>query len=99
MKNNIKNIAIVDDTPENLKAAVIAINEFLPNANISTFNSAADFFNEVGNDCPKFDFVISDMNMEEKHSGFKVACLCWSWMVPTIIVSGGFGHGKECVSV
>ena len=89
MKNNIKTIAIIDDNPENLKAATTAVSEFLPNTTIFTFNSATDFFNEIGSERPRFDFVISDMNMEERHSGFKVACLCWSWMVPTVIVSGG----------
>lgn len=99
MKKLVKKIAIVDDTPENLEAAVVAIAEFLPNVSIATFDSLKSFKKAVGKERPDFDLVLSDLNMEEEKSGFKVACLCWAWGVPTVIITGGMNHGSEAVKV
>lgn len=96
---NINSVAIVDDDPLNLEAAVIAFSEIFPGINISTFNSSSEFFEAVGESCPNFDIIFTDMNMEEKKSGFKVARLGWSWFIPTVIVSGGISHGMDYVSV
>ncbi|MEI6553271.1 MAG: hypothetical protein WCO09_01770 [bacterium] len=97
MKNNIKTIAIIDDNPENLKAATTAVAEIFLGIKVSTFNSATEFLAEVGEEKPPFDLVITDMKMEEPRSGKKVAYQSWLWGIPTVIVSGGKDHGTDKV--
>ncbi len=99
MKDNIKSIAIVDDTPENLKAATTAVNEIFLGVKVSTFNSATEFISEVGEEKPPFDLVITDMKMEGPRSGKKVAYQSWLWGIPAVIVSGGKEHDTDKVRI
>ncbi|MEI6553240.1 MAG: hypothetical protein WCO09_01605 [bacterium] len=89
MKNNIKNIAIVDGDPKSLEAAIVAVREIMPEVEISTFNSAEEVLTEIGGEIPFYDIVITAMKMEKSLSGRKVAYQSWLCGVPAVIVSGG----------
>lgn len=85
----IKSVAVVDDLAENRLAAQKAIVEVLPNAEVWLFSSAKDAIAVIEAKSPEIDLVLSDLNMEDHLSGYRVACAAWSWNIPTVIVSGG----------
>jgi len=91
-------LAIVDDLEENRLAAEKAVNEMYPEIEVRLYASATEFISALAKD-RSFDFVLSDMCMETKRSGYEVAVESWSWRIPCTIVSGGSDHGQNRVYV
>jgi hypothetical protein len=85
----IENIAIVDDKRENLVAAALAVIMTMPGTKIRTYLSGGEFVSALKAGGVDADLVVSDMNMEEKDSGYHLAVEAWAWNIPTTIVTGG----------
>jgi len=97
---NLKKIAVVDDLPENREAGAEALKEIFPSAEVVVYASAKEIITELKKGVSDIDLIFTDMNMEEKDSGFKVATESWGWMIPCIPVSGGIKtHTTDQVAV
>lgn len=88
--NGIKRIAIIDDTPDNLKAGRDALKEIFPSAEVVEFSSAGEILRILKTGTSDIDLIFTDMAMEKETSGYDVSCEAWAWRIPCIPVSGGF---------
>ncbi len=97
----IKLIAVVDDDPANRAAAIAAIKELLPHVAVVEFengDSTITSINSPSNSNPQPDLVLSDMIMEDRHAGWRVATASWAWGIPATVISGGFkSHTEDLV--
>ncbi len=87
----IKIIAIVDDLEENRSAAQIAVQNIFPDAKVRIFSSEKEIISamQVSGKIPNIDLVLTDMSMEDKYSGVRVAQECITWFIPCIPITGG----------
>src|SRR3989344_4304392 len=96
MYTNVKRVAVVDDQPKNLAAAKLALEMKLPGVAVTCFSSEAEIILAIKRGLD-VELIISDMKMEDKHSGYRVAVAGWSLNIPTAVVSGGPDHGTHYV--
>ncbi len=92
----IKEVAVVDDKPENLAAAKVALAECLPNAVIRTFATAGEIVAELMFLNYRPTLVLTDLDIEEVDAGFKVNLSAWGNGVPAVVVTAkhhGGHHG------
>jgi hypothetical protein len=93
---DISRVVIIDDNPENIKAAQ-KYSRTVEGAEFEFHFSEQDFLKGFTLRYSRIGLVISDMKMGEDYSGLKVASLSWCYRVPCFIASGGFQHNKNPV--
>lgn len=92
-------IAVVDDKVENLQAASAAIAEMFPSSQVHLFSSAAEIIAALKAQSIEIDLVLTDLEMEDRHAGHRVAVEAWAWNIPATIITGGHGHGTDYVTI
>lgn len=90
-QRKIKCIVIVDDTKENLDAARKASENF-PKINWEFFDNGKDAINFINEKYLEIDLVITDRKMETIDAGIEVLGRAYKFLIPAVIVSGGFQH-------
>lgn len=93
----IKEVAVVDDKPENLTAARMALAECLPNAIVRTFSSAGQIIAELMFLNYRPTLVLTDLDIEEVNAGFKVNMAAWGNGVPAVVVTAK-DHGHHGIN-
>lgn len=92
--DGVGTVLVVDDKVENCVAAREAIHDIFPDKRVLQASSAKEAKKLIANNNHGIDFVLSDMQMEERYSGFYVAHEAWSRYIPTVVVTAGDHHGS-----
>lgn len=87
----IREIAVVDDKPENIVAAKNALVNCLPNTVVRTFSSAGEIVVELMFLNYRPTLVLTDLDIEEEDTGFKVNMAAWGNGIPAVVVTA-----KDC---
>lgn len=87
-------VVVVDDAEENLKA-IRQVAADCPNINwvfLDSGEAAMEFINEKHRE---IDLLITDRQMETPDAGLVVLGYAYSFLIPAVIVSGGFQHAGK----
>jgi len=96
---NLGCIVVVDDAEENLNA-ISKVAADCPGVNWVFLDNGAEAIKFINEKHREIDLLITDRQMETTDAGLEVLGHAYSFLIPTVIVSGGFHHaGKMHVRI